>query len=453
MKRPRTSRHHHDDDGTAGHSHSAPKQKKTGGIPNPNDVKGPGLWWDDGKKKVSGLCLRAYSGGAKSFLFNYRVNGRERRITIGSYPVWSKDAARERAKELRKIVDEGRDPAGEKRERREAPTVQDLIVRYEAEHLPTKRAKARRLDYLKKIVAYRETDEKQMLAEIGKRLGWHTKVADVHGGDIREVHKGISQARGPVRANRILAVCSKAFSLALVPEAGENKPWRDAAMGNPCKGIERNPEEERDRHFSKQELAAISDALAQYGEEARGPGLTSAPAAADCIRLIMLTGCRPSEAMLSRWEEFDAQPGYWIKPSAHVKRGKVHKLPLNPAAMELIERLRKRRKSGAAWVFPGQRAGEPLKQLRSVWHWVRDRAALGSDARIYDLRHTFATVGIGGGLSLPIIGKLLGHTQARTTQRYAHLADDPLREAAEKIGAVIAGAGKAGAEVVALKKG
>ena len=308
MKRqPRTLRHHRPDDGTAGHGHSGPKQK-AGGIPNPATIKEPGLWWDD---KVSGLVLRAYAGGTKSFLFNYRVNGRERRVTIGSVPTWTKDAARERAKEFRRIVDEGRDPAGEKREAREAPTVQDLIARYEAEHLPTKRAKARRLDYLKKIVAYRENDEKRMLAEIGKRLGWHTKVADVHGGDIREMHKGISQTR-PVRANRILAICSKAFALALVPMAGENKAWRDAAMGNPCKGIPRNHEEAKEHFFSQPELAAISDALLSYGAEARGPGLASAPAAADCVRLIMLTGCRPAEAMLTRWEEFDKEAGYWI---------------------------------------------------------------------------------------------------------------------------------------------
>jgi site-specific recombinase XerD len=87
-----------------------------------------------------------------------------------------------------------------------------------------------------------------------------------------------------------------------------------------------------------------------------------------------------------------------------------------------------------------------------LWHFVRKRAGLGPDARLYDLRHTFASVGAGGGLSLPIIGRLLGHTQVRTTQRYAHLADDPLREAAAKITTVIANAGKAGAEVIVLKR-
>jgi integrase len=162
---------------------------------------------------------------------------------------------------------------------------------------------------------------------------------------------------------------------------------------------------------------------------------------ADCVRLIMLTGCRPSEAMRAGWSEFDEQPGYWIKPSTHVKQRRTHKLPLSPAGIELIDRLRAAR-SRSPWVFPGYVPGEHLASIEHVWKHVRKYAGLGADARAYDLRHTFASVGAGGGLSLPIIGRLLGHTQPRTTQRYAHLADDPLREAAKKITTVITGAGK-----------
>jgi len=165
----------------------------------------------------------------------------------------------------------------------------------------------------------------------------------------------------------------------------------------------------------------------------------------------MLTGCRPIEAMKAQWEEFDREPRYWIKPSAHVKQRKTHKLPLSPAAIELIDRLRKKRKG--KWVFPGDRPGAHLTVLWRVWDFVRKQTGLSEDARLYDLRHTFASVGAGGGLSLPIIGRLLGHTQPRTTQRYAHLADDPLREAAEKITTVITGAGKPGASVVPLRGG
>jgi integrase len=164
----------------------------------------------------------------------------------------------------------------------------------------------------------------------------------------------------------------------------------------------------------------------------------------------MLTGARPSEAMKASWEEFDAEPGYWIKPSAHTKQRRTHKLPLNPPALELVKRLRKHRKG--KWVFPGDKPGQHLAALWHVWHFVREQTGLGEDARVYDLRHSFASVGAGGRLSLPIIGRLLGHTQSRTTERYAHLADDPLREATEKIGGAITGAGKAGAEVINIQK-
>ncbi len=391
------------------------------------------MWWDD-DRKATGFGVRSYAGGGKSFFIDYRIDGRQRRITIGPFPRWSADAARARAKELRKQIDRGHDPAGAKRERRTAPTVQDLIDRYIADHLPKKSSEATRV-----------ADEKKMLAEIGKHLGKYTKVADVHGGDIGEMHRKISESIGRgdkprlVRANRILTVASKMFSLALVPRAGEKLPWRNAVLGNPCRGIERNREEGRERFFGQAELAAISDALAEY------QGV-----AADCVRLVMLTGCRPAEAMRAEWSEFDNEPGYWIKPSAHTKQRKAHKLPLSPAAIELIERLRGKRR-GSSWVFPGDKRGEHLAALWHVWHFVRERTGLGQDARLYDLRHTFASIGAGGGLSLPIIGRLLGHTQTRTTQRYAHLADDPLREAAEKITTVITGAGKPGAPVVPLR--
>jgi len=363
------------------------------------------MWWDD-DPKATGFGVRSYPGGGKSFFIDYRLDGRQRRYTIGPFPRWSAEAARERAKELRRRIDRGEDPAGAKRERRTAPSVQDLIDRYIADHLPKKAVPEPRIN-----------DEKKMLAEIGDKLGKHTKVVDVHGGDIADMHRRITESGRPVRANRILAVASKMFSLALVSKAGETLPWRNASLGNPCKGIERNHEEAKERFFSQPELTAISDALAKYDG-----------VAADCVRLIMLTGARPAEAMKAQWEEFDREPGYWIKPSAHVKQRKTHKLPLSPAAIELVDRLRKKRKG--KWVFPGDKAGEHLAALWHVWHFVRKEAGFGKDARAYDLRHTFASVGAGGGLSLPIIGRLSGHTQPRTTQRYAHLADDPLREAA-----------------------
>jgi len=164
------------------------------------------------------------------------VEGVERRYTIGDRSAWSLEAARAAARELRRRVDRGEDPAEDKRERRGAPTVKDLVDRYIADHLPTKATKGGRYN-----------DEKKMLAEIGDELGYARKVAEIHFGDIQAMHREITASGRPVRANRILAICSKAFSLALKPAAGETKPWRDQAQGNPCKGVARNHEEAKER--------------------------------------------------------------------------------------------------------------------------------------------------------------------------------------------------------------
>jgi integrase len=451
----------------------------------PAPAKGRKLLYDT---EVKGFAAAIYAptrrnrSGNRSFLLEYRIDGVVRFYTIGSRPAWTVDAARTEARELRRRVDHGEDIAVEKRERRDAPTVADLIERYKTEHLATKRLKGPR-----------RNDAHKMLAEIGDELGLNRKVADVHFGDIQAMHRHITESSRPVRANRVLAMASNMFSLSLKPLAGETNPWRDQARGNPCRGVKRNPEKAKERFLTAAELTALSDAL----NASDAPG-----SAADCIGLIMLTGCRPDEAMNARWEQFDAEPGFWVKSSSHTKQRKTHKAPLNPAALELLDRLRSKRDGrgegrGSHWTFPGQnRPSEPLKQIHSVWYRAREQATVflwaGSDkpeiaavvvdlrtklgreptiaecrteatlrgvtvptglldARPYDLRHTFASVGAGGGLSLAIIGRLLGHTQHRTTMRYAHLADDPLREATAKIGSVIAGAGKG--TVIKLRKG
>ena len=420
---------------------------------------------------------RRHAAGARSFFVNYRVSGREKRFTIGSYPDWSAEAARAEAKELRRRIDRGEDPALDRRTRREAPTVRDLADRYRTEHLANK-AKSSQVNDWAMI-------KNDILPAIGDR-----KVADIHDGDIGALRNAITARGAAVRANRVLAVASKMFSLALKRKEGEDAPWRNQAQGNPCKGVARNHEEGHERFFSPAELAALGDALRAYGDTP----------AANCLRFIMLTGCRPGEAMHAKWDQFEAEPGFWVKPSAHTKQRKVHRVPLGAAAIELLAELKARRESGprgarSEFVFPGQTHGEPLKQLRSTWEAIAETASVALwrggkdsrvaalvtnlekglkrkptvrevtsfaskanvrlppapfDARIYDLRHSFASVGACGGLSLQIIGRLLGHTQMRTTQRYAHLADDPLREAAAKITAAITGAGKDAGNVLPL---
>jgi len=436
--------------------------------------------WDT---KLRGFGIRMFAptkrhpDGARSFFINYRVDGRERRFTIGAVPEWSALAARNEAKKLRKRLDRGEDPAQQKRARREAPTVLDLAERYRLEHLPKKATSSQADDW--------QMIQKKILPVLGNR-----KVSEIHAGDIEALHRSITLAGSPVRANRVLAVTSKMFALSLKPIEGETTPWRDQAQGNPCKGVERNQEEGHERFFSEAELAALSDALFAHGPSPAG----------DCIRFIMLTGCRPGEAMRATWDQFDTEPGFWVKPSSHTKQRKIHRTPLGPAPIDLLVRIRAAkattpRRNLSDYVFPGQTHGQPLKQLRSTWEQVSSAATIAlwkesrdpktaalisdleksggrlptilecraaarevclklppglADARIYDLRHTFASIGAGGGLSLQIIGRLLGHSQARTTQRYAHLADDPLREAATKIATVIAAAGNDQEKVLPL---
>jgi hypothetical protein len=221
---------------------------------------------------------KAHPKGARTFVLSYWLNGTERRYRIGGWPDWSVTAARVEAKAIRQRVDRGEDPASERRERREAPSLADLAERYRREHLPRKSQQS-------------QHDDGVMVGHILRHIGAARRVADVHHGDIVALHRVITDSGHPVLANRTVACASRMFSLALKPMAGENAPWRDQAQGNPCKGVERNPEQAKERFLSPAEIAAVVEGLDAYG---RTP-------AADCIRLTMLTGCRPGEAMLATW--------------------------------------------------------------------------------------------------------------------------------------------------------
>ncbi len=228
-------------------------------------AKGTSTLWDP---EIRGFGLRVYAPtrrhpeGAKAFFLNYRALGVERRLTIGEWPAWSALAARNEAKDLRRRVDRGEDPALERREISEAPTVADLAERYKAEHLPRKAPSSRKADWAMIV--------NEILPVLGER-----KVAGIHFGDMAALHRKITARGRRVRANRVVAVASKMFSLSLKPMAGEDAPWRDAAQGNPCRGIERNAELGRERFFATGEIARLTDALAEH--ENSGRRLPAAP--------------------------------------------------------------------------------------------------------------------------------------------------------------------------------
>jgi integrase len=386
-------------------------------------------------EEVRGFGLRVTAGGAKSFVLNYRVGGRERRITIGRYPEWSVAAARERARSLKRRVNLGDDPMQERHDEREAPTVAEMCDRFEQEYLPKRRPATQR-DYLGILNKY-----------VRPKLG-RTKVADLVHSDIDLLHREISK-RAPYRANRAVAVMSRMMNLAMT------WGWR---VDNPARGIERAPEVKRNRFLSSPELVRLTRALRRHPERT----------SANAILLLLLTGARKNEVLGARWGQFDLENGVWTKPSAHTKQKEDHRVPLSAPALALLIEIQREvhpstresdhDKTGnsrnADFVFPGK-GNRPLTEIKRLWSSICKSTEL-QDLRIHDLRHTYASILASSGLSLPIIGALLGHTQAATTQRYAHLIDDALRQATERVGAIVAntaGDGGAGSAVASTESG
>ncbi len=395
-------------------------------------TRGQLLIWD---ADVKGFALRLTKGGAKSFVLDYRADGRQRRLTIGAYPDWSVAAARQAAKNLKRDVDQGQDPMGDRHAGRTAPTLNDLWVRYEREHLPRKATRS-------------QADERSMWQKIIlPRLG-KTRLAAIEHDDIDVLHRDITQIRGtPVRANRVVEVLRRAFNIAI------RWKWIES---NPASGVQRNPEEKRSRYLNKPEILALVQALNEHSE----------PASANAIKLLMLTGARRNEVLGATWDMFDLDNGIWTKPSAHTKQRRLHRVPLSRTALDLLLGIKASAQKAAAvtgaalspCVFPGL-DGKPLTDIKRSWQSVCLKAGLsmsiakkGLDGkavkdthgapvmiaqpsvRIHDLRHSFASILVSSGASLPLIGQMLGHTQVQTTQRYAHLFDDPLRKAAEHVG-------------------
>jgi integrase len=378
---------------------------------------------------VKGFGVRVTKAGAKAFILNYRAGGRERRITIGSFPDWSAGDARDRAKALKRDVDNGGDPMGDRHEQRAAPTVADLAKLYRETHLPRKRAISGRGD--ENIL------KNHVIPHLGK-----IKVADVRRSDIATLHRDVSKT-APIAANRTLALASKMFAVAIAEE------WR---TDNPCKGVERNPENRRERFLTPAEIARLGEALLSSKETT----------SANVLRLLLLTGARRGETLAARWSEIDLEAGTWTKPGAQTKGKKDHRIPLSAPAVMLLTTMQKDASPDCPYLFPTAAApkkdakGKPiyahLTDVKRTWATVCKKAGI-EGVRLHDLRHTYASILASSGLSLPIIGALLGHTQAATTQRYAHLMDDPLRAATERVGAVVSGAGKTGADVVAMRRG
>lgn len=371
--------------------------------------------WQLFDDEVRGLALVVYPSGSRSFALSYRVAGRPRRLVIGSWPQWSVVAARERAKVLRREIDAGADPLQERQQARAAPRFADLVDRYVTEHLPR--------------LAKRNADDQESMLRKLVLPQWRGRlVADISPADVERVLSTVALGRErprkkrlpvavprptPIRANRLGEVLRKVFALAVA--------WKMRA-DNPAQGFRKRPEVERERFLSPEEIGRLADALATARDQR----------AASIIRLCLLTGARLGEVREARFEQFNLDLHIWTKQAATTKQRKVHRLPISGEVAAIVRQRRVAVPKACPWLFPGDVIGAdgqpvgPVQELRRFWAGVCAAAAL-EDVRIHDLRHTFASLLVSGGSSLEMIGKLLGHTQAKTTQRYAHLMDSPLR--------------------------
>jgi len=359
--------------------------------------------WDP---ELPGFGLRVRLSGRRYYVIQYRSKGRTRRLTLGPHGALTPDRARRKAAKLLAEAHDGGDPAVTIRSVAKSITVADLAKRFVAQHAELK----------KKPTSVRN-DRLNLRLHVLPRLG-PIPLAAVTRADIASLHHALRQT--PTAANRVLALLSKMFNLA--------ERWGLRVDGtNPCRHVERFPERPRDRFLSDDELARLGGVL----RDAEEKGLASAEAVA-AIRLLLLTGCRVSEILGLRWEDVDIERR--CLRFADSKTG-AKRIPLNSAAISVLDGLARK----SAWAIPGRDPAEPLVNLAKPWDRIRELARL-DNVRLHDLRHTHGSSAAGAGLSLHLVGALLGHRQPATTARYAHLAEDPVRDASERVGERLASA-------------
>jgi integrase len=373
--------------------------------------------WDT---ELKGFGLKITPAGLKVYILQYRRGGRgatTKRVTIGGHGAVTAEQARKIASGLTSTIAAGGDPAAARAAQKGAPTVADLAQRFDREHIATK-TKA------KTAVEYRRLMTTIVLPALGKR-----RVRDITRADVSRLHH--KHHSTPYVANRLLAVLSKMFTLA--------ERWGERPDGsNPCRHVEQYGEHKRERFLNEAELGRLGDALASFD---------SSPYAVAAIKLLVFTGARLSEVLGLRWEWIDMDRGEARLPDSKSGAKTLH---LPPPALEVLAALPL--VDDNPHVIVGHIHGRRLVDLNRPWRAIRKAAQLDG-VRLHDLRHAFASVAAGSGMSLPIIGKMLGHSQPATTARYAHLASDPVKAAAAAVASKIEGGMKGGSgQILPLRR-
>ncbi len=374
--------------------------------------------WDS---ELKGFGFRVSKQGAKTFIVRYRAGGGRRgvlrQMIIGRLGVLTPEKAREQAERVLAAVTLGEDPQSALTERRAEITVSELCDLYLAEGVATKKASTLRLDRIR------------IDRHIKPRLG-RIKVSEVNRADVQRLMNDIGSGKikgdatphtrgGRGAASRTVGLLMGIFNFAML---------RGLRPDNPAKGIERFKDVKRDRFLSSAELGRLGQALATL----EGQGMH--PHHVRIIRLLAQTGARKNEIARVSWPEVDIGRACLRLVDSKTGKKVIH---LGASALSLIVDMGPEAKG---WVFPDPR--DPTLPIRNLdWAWVRVRTLANlQDVRIHDLRHSFASVGLAGGANLALIGKLLGHADVGTTQRYAHLADDPVKTAADWIASEVQGA-------------
>ncbi|SIN99143.1 Site-specific recombinase XerD [Rhodovulum sp. ES.010] len=366
--------------------------------------------WDS---EVKGFGVRVMRTGVKTYQLQYKKGGRTRRTSLGRHGSITADMARARAKELLGDLCRGSDPIEEIAQHRRAPTVAALCDRFFETHVAERCKVSTQKEYRRCIDLF-----------IKPAIGTF-KVVDVARSDVAELHHRLRHV--PYQANRVLGVISKMFNLAEV--------WGLRPDGsNPCRHVPKYREKKRERYLTQAELQRLGTVLSEVLREG-----SETPHMVGAFRLLILTGCRLGEIQTLKWEYVTAQ-GLELPDT---KTG-ARRIPLPQAARDVLHSIP--HVPGNPYVIAGKVPGQYATDFQHPWRRIRARAGL-PDVRIHDLRHTYASNAVSSGMPIQMVGKLLGHTQLQTTMRYAHLADDAVRRAAEenasRLSSVLGDAGNA----------
>jgi integrase len=377
--------------------------------------------WDE---DLAGFGLRITPTGERVYVLKFRLGGRQRWFTIGRHgSPWTPEAARQQAKILAGDIARGMDPAERRDADRAAMNFAELCNAYLAEGVAHKKASTLRVDrgrielHLKPLLGRKRLDEVSR-ADVERLLN-AVKNGRTAAQPSAKRRAGSVAAGGSGVAAQCVALASTVLKFAVD---------RGLRRDNPASGVKKPAVRKMQRFLSEAELRRLADEL-NLEDDAGAP-----PHPLAAIRLLALTGCRRGEIVGLRWRNVDFE-----RRLLHLEDSKTREkiIYLSPAAVDVLREIP--RVQGNDFVIAGTLAGRPSAAVDKVWARVRARAGL-KDVRLHDLRHTFASVGAGASIGLPVIGRLLGHSQTSTTARYAHLGVDPVRQAADAIGTTIAAA-------------